>query len=200
MTYDQFVDRLRKFQSVRIHWKDHEIDVLLNKGFVWVESVPSVHLQTFQNLPEALDQWYYPEVLSTLGEVIKEIGDNEIDSNPTFREISFLDPKLLVGPTNLQRNSITAGVTYHDSSLARDVLCAEESISSCLYNLSLETKIYHTLEWRWLKTMIENNRILFKNPSSYHDSWESFMFRKYDWEVNGGEYRAQLCDIARNFY
>ena len=200
MTYDQFVDRLRKFQSVRIHWKNHKIDILLNKGFVLVESIPSAHLQVFHNLSEALGRWCYPEAGNTLGQIITEIDDKEVKSNSAFREIAFLDPNLLVGPTDLQRNSMTGGVSFSDSSLEHRVQSTEESLSSCLYNVTLDTKIYQTLEYRWLKRMLDKNEILFRNPSSYHDAWESFMFYKYDWEDASDECRAQLTGTEKYFY
>ena len=200
MKYDYLVYKLRKSQAVKIHWNNHEIDILLNKGFVWVESIPAAPLQVFHSLPEALDQWYYPEVRTTLNEIIKEVEDEEINSNPTFREIAFLDPNLLVGPTNLQRNSITGGAIYSDSSPEHIVRCLEESLSSCLYNVTLATKIYQTLEWRRLKEMLDKNEILFKNPLYYHDAWESFIFRKYDWEEDGDEFGAQLTGVEKHFY
>ena len=200
MTYDQLVYKLRNFQAVKIHWGIREIDILLNKGFIFVESFPSVPLQVFRDLSDALGLWCFPEDRNTLGEIIAEIDDKKIESNPSFREIAFLDPNLLVEPTNLQRNSITGGVTYLDSSIEHRVQCMEESISSCLYNVTLETKIYQTLEWRWLKEMLDKKLILLKSPLYYHDAWESFMFRKYDWEERGGECRAQITGVAKCFY
>ncbi|MBR4260214.1 MAG: hypothetical protein IKQ17_14375 [Kiritimatiellae bacterium] len=200
MTYDQLACRLREFQSISIHWDGHEIDMLLNKGFICVESIPSAPLQVFHGLYEALDQWYYPEVRKPLKEIITEVDGKEIVSNPTFREIAHLDPTLLVGPTNLQRNSITGGMSFPDSPLERHVRSKEESISACLYDLTLDTKIYQTLEWRWLKRMLVKKEILFRSPSDYHDAWESFMFRKYDWEERYDECRSQLTGVEKYFY
>lgn len=200
MKYDYLVYKLKKFQAVKIHWNNREIDILLDKGFVWVESIPGAPLQVFHSLSEALGQWYYPEDRTTLNDIIAKVNDKEIHSNPTFREIAFLDPSLLVGPTNLQRNSITGGTTYPDSSPEHNIQCMEESLSSCLYNVTLGTKIYQTLEWRRLKQMLNENAILFKNPLCYHDAWECFIFRKYDWENDGDECRAQLTGVEKYFY
>ena len=200
MTYEQLVYKLRKYQAVKIHWDDHEIDIMLNKGFVCIESIPSVPLQVFHTLSQALDQWYYPEVRVSLREIIDKVDEKRICSNLTFREIAYLDPNLLVAPTNLQRNSMTGGVTSPDSSLEHNVQCMIESISACLYNVTLETRIYQTLEWRRLKEMLDRKRILFKNPLTYHDAWESFMFRKYVWEEGKDESQLQLTECGKNFY
>lgn len=200
MTYEQFVYKLREYHAVKIHWDRHEIDIMLNNGFVCVESFPLAPLQVFHNLSVALDKWCYPEVSVTLGKIINNVDDINICSNPSFREVAFLDPNLLVEPTNLQRNSITGGVMYSDSSVERNVQAMIESMSACLYNVTLETKIYQTLEWRWLKEMLENKRILFRNPSDYHDAWENFMFRKYDWEGGADEGLGQLAEASKNFY
>ena len=200
MTYEQFVYKLRQFQAVKVHLADYEIDILLNKGYICVGSLSAVSLQVFHNLPDAFGQWYHPEDRRTLGEIIKKIDDKNVYNNPAFRDISILDPELLVEPTNLQRNSVTRGVTFSDSSVERDVQCMVDSISACLYNVTLEAKIYQTLEWRWLKEMLDRKRILFKSPLTYHDAWESFMFRKYVWEEGTDESQLQLTECGKNFY
>lgn len=200
MTYEQFVYKLRQFQAVKVHLADYEIDILLNKGYICVGSLSAVSLQVFHNLPDAFGQWYHSEDRRTLGEIIKKIDDKNVYNNPAFRDISILDPELLVEPTNLQRNSVTRGVTFSDSSVERDVQCMVDSISACLYNVTLETKIYQTLEWRWLKEMLDRKRILFKSPLTYHDAWESFMFRKYVWEEGTDESQLQLTECGKNFY
>lgn len=201
MTYEQFVYKLRQFQAVKVHLADYEIDILLNKGYICVGSLSAVSLQVFHNLPDAFGQWYHSEDRRTLGEIIKKIDDKNVYNNPAFRDISILDPELLVEPTNLQRNSVTRGVTFSDSSVERDVQCMVDSISACLYNVTLETKIYQTLEWRWLKEMLDRKRILFKSPLTYHDVWESFMFRKYVWEEGTDESQLQLteCGMSMGF-
>lgn len=200
MRYDQLVDKLRKHQSIRIRWHNHEISILADKGFIWIGSIFSVLLLVFRNLSEALEQCHFPEEQTTLGKIIPEINGADVDSNPDFREITILDPKLLVEPTNLLRNSMPGGEMVPDSSVERNVQCMIESITSCLYNLTLETKVYQTLEWQWLKKMLDEKRILFKNPSDYHDAWESFMFHKYDWEEGTDECRRQLIGAGKNFY
>ena len=200
MTYEQFVYRLRKFQAVRIHLDDYEIDILLNEGFIYVGSLSVVPLQIFYNLPDALELWHHSEDTRPLGEIINKVDDKDVFSNPAFREMTILDPKLLVEPTNLLRNSMTGGVSFPDSSVERNVQSMMESMAACLYNVTLETKIYHTLKWQYLKEMLDKQRILFRNPSDYHDAWENFIFRKYDWEGGTDECRGQLAEAGKNLY
>lgn len=200
MTYEQFVYKLRQFQAVKVHLDDYEIDILLNKGYICVGSLSAISLQVFHNLSDALEQWHHSEDRRSLGEIINMVDDKEVYSNPVFREITILDPKFLVEPTNLQWNSMTGGVTFSDSSLEHNVQCMIESISACLYNVTLETRIYQILEWRWLKEMLDRKRILFKSPLTYHDVWESFMFRKYVWEEGTDESQLQLTECGKNFY
>ena len=200
MTYEQIVYKLRQFQAVEIHWGNHEINILLNKGFIYVESLPAVPLLVFHNLSTALSQWRYPELMLSLGEIMDMVEEKDVCSNSVFREIALLDPNLLVEPTNLLRDSITYGIICQDSSPEHNIQCEVESISSCLYNVTLETKIDQTLEWRWLKEMLDRKRILLKNPLTYHDVWESFMFHKYVWEDGADESQGQLAGADKNFY
>ena len=147
-------------------------------GHVYVKGPIGQPLETYPSLSAALDSWSLKEARTELSELVEKSLPGDWVSGSDFADVAVLDPDLFTGPTQILRNSLTFGEATDDSSLERSCILTTERINACLYGVSANMRIYHTLPWHRFKEMLENGRLFLKNPLEYNDRWESFLLNK----------------------
>ena len=172
MTYEEFSNLLWEKHALKGKWHEHEIDVMQIRNHVYVRGIVFKPIETFTSLSEALDQW---SLDVPLWKIIRDSKIEDWEENRDFYAISLLDPELFSGYTELLHESSTRGAYHKDSPIELSSLAIAEQERACLYGVNFGERIYHTIEWRYLKEVLDNERILLRDPRTYNDKWESFL-------------------------
>lgn len=178
MTYEEFSDLLWEKQSLKGKWQGSEVHIMKENGCIYVKGSIDQPIETYPSISAALDSWSFREARTALSEFVEKSTSEDWEGSLDFADIAVLDNDLFTGPTQIRRNSLTFGKAMDDSSLEHSCILATEKINACLYGVSANMRIYHTLPWHRFKEMLENGRLFLKNPLEYNDRWESFLFNK----------------------